>query len=143
MENCKKITSFYLLWLACKYSRFGKVSVFYLSISPTFKNHVIYTQGRWSDKEFTLCNLWTYADGKEAYIFFYRRQSTKQEDFHSAEVLDFIAINAVQSWRILVKCNMSYDQNKTCIWSIKKNNNNHNLSVKWLYSQNTDTPRNN
>lgn len=30
-------------------------------------------------------------------FFFYRRQSTKQEDFHSAEVLDSIAINAVQS----------------------------------------------
>lgn len=33
----------------------------------------------------------------ERRLIFYRRQSTKQEDFHSAEVLDFIAINAVQS----------------------------------------------
>lgn len=33
----------------------------------------------------------------ERRLIFYRRQSTKQEDFHSAEVLDSIAINAVQS----------------------------------------------
>lgn len=30
-------------------------------------------------------------------LFFNRRQSTKQEHFHSAEVLDSIAIKAVQS----------------------------------------------
>lgn len=33
----------------------------------------------------------------ERRLIFYRRQSTKQEHFHSAEVLDSIAIKAVQS----------------------------------------------
>lgn len=33
----------------------------------------------------------------ERWLIFYRRQSTKQEHFHSAEVLDSIAIKAVQS----------------------------------------------